>query len=185
MELSPENAAAALRDIALVDERSREAMAYRKGSSFLFLWGAVWIAGYLGTAVDPARAGPLWLALDGFGILASLALARRLIPPGPQAARWSRRWMASFAVVALFIFASYAILQPRTGLQFATYPAIVLSLLYAQIGLWMLTRYLWIGGAVFILTMIGYFLLAPWICYWIAATGGGALVLSGFWLRRP
>jgi hypothetical protein len=58
-----------------------------------------------------------------------------------------------------------------------------MALVYTMIGLW-LPRYLWLGATIFVSAMAGYLLFAPWIFYWIAATGGGALLLSGFWLRR-
>jgi hypothetical protein len=183
MILSPENAAEALREIELTAGRSREAQAYLKGSYFLFLWGVIWIAGYLGTALRPQAATIIWLVLDACGIIGSIAFGRLLNRPGEEAALWSRRWMGAFGAMTLFVIATYIIMKPQSGVQFATYPAVAMALVYTMIGLW-LPRYLWLGATIFVSAMAGYLLFAPWIFYWIAATGGGALLLSGFWLRR-
>ncbi len=44
-------------------------------------------------------------------------------------------------------------------------------------------RLIWLGAAVAAATMGGYFFLAPWFAFWMAAVGGGGLILTGFWMR--
>jgi hypothetical protein len=57
---------------------------------------------------------------------------------------------------------------------------------YAIMGLWRGTRFLVTGVAVTLLTLFGFFYLRDFalFCYWMAAVGGGALVLAGLWLRK-
>ena len=59
--------------------QTRRAIA-RSGSGYFFIvWGIVWLVGYLGSELlAPAIAGYLWLALDVFGGVSTVAIAVRL-----------------------------------------------------------------------------------------------------------
>jgi hypothetical protein len=46
------------------------------------------------------------------------------------------------------------------------------------------TRYVVSGIAVAALTLAGFFLLKQHFLLWMAAVGGGAMILAGLWLRR-
>jgi hypothetical protein len=45
-------------------------------------------------------------------------------------------------------------------------------------------RFLYAGIALGALTLIGWFWLPHYFLPWMAAVGGGALILTGFWLRK-
>jgi hypothetical protein len=51
-------------------------------------------------------------------------------------------------------------------------------------GLLGLPRYLAIGAIMFLVTMIGFVYAKPYLPFWIAAAGGGGLILGGLWMRR-
>ena len=185
MSMSRDEAVAALHDVEAAQTRTHLARSYAIGSPYLILWGAIWVVGYAMTGVAPIRwLNPIWLGLVVFGFAAGVVLSTRqrtqIRMPG-QAWRW---WTGS-AAIACFSIASYAVMRPSTSAQYQVYPALVVSLAYMLAGTWRLTRYLWIGAAVFILSLIGFFFLAPWLPYWMAAVGGGGLVLGGVWLRQP
>ena len=52
------------------------------------------------------------------------------------------------------------------------------------LGLWIGWRYTAIGIGIAVLTLVGFFLLPMHFLLWMAGVGGGALILTGLWLRR-
>ena len=65
-----------------------------------------------------------------------------------------------------------------------TIPGLVAGVIYTLIGVWRMTRYVWIGVSLFAATLVGFFWFPMWLAFWMAAAGGGALILGGLWLRR-
>src|SRR4051794_35989275 len=64
MVISSSEAAAALRDVAQTDRRTRVSGAYHVASPHLILWGLIWVAGYSGCGLMPAEQwGLVWLPL--------------------------------------------------------------------------------------------------------------------------
>lgn len=188
MTLSPAQAAENLKDIAKTERRSSDALYYSRFSPYLFLWGAVWAAGYLGSAtLVPKISGPLWLALDLTGLAGCAVIGYQQNKGGPadsEGRRIGRRFFASFFLIVLFILATFAVMAPVYPLQQAAFWPLVVALFYAIMGLWRGTRLLVTGLALTVLTLGGFFFLREYFLYWMAATGGGALILAGFWFRQ-
>lgn len=191
MTITPEQAAAALRDIDDTSARSRRLSAYAQGSPYFFLWGIIWIVGYLATAIVPASANTAWLILWAVGLGGGVLIGRRrarLAGGDAQDAasrkRFNRRLLTSWLVLIVFWMATYAILQPREGNQFSAFPALLMGAAYAFVGVIWLPRYLPVGLIVMAATVFGYFYLASWFAYWLALVGGGGLLLTGVWLRK-
>lgn len=42
----------------------------------------------------------------------------------------------------------------------------------------------WIGLAIALAVILGWFVFPAWLYLWLGLGGGGALLLSGLWLRR-
>ena len=59
----------------------------------------------------------------------------------------------------------------------------LMAAIYMVMGLWLGWRYSAIGGALAVLTLGGFFLLPVHFLLWMAFVGGGALILTGLWLR--
>lgn len=191
MTISPEQAAAALRDIDDTSARSRRLSAYAQGSPYFFLWGIIWIVGYLATALAPGAANTAWLFLWAAGIAGGVLIARRRARlagwDAEEAAsrkRFSRRLLTSWLVLIVFWMATYAILQPHAVNQFSAFPALLMGAVYAFVGVIWLPRYLPVGLIVMAATVFGYFYLVPWFAYWLALVGGAGLLLTGVWLRK-
>jgi hypothetical protein len=185
MSISPLEAADALREIKASAARSREFKGYRLAAPYFFVWGAVWILGYGATGIAP-RYGVAWLPLTIAGIAASAYIGwRNRKQDEPGAPRIGRAWGASFIAFALFITATYAILPPHDVNQMNAFPALVTAMSYALAGLWTnRVRLTWLGAAIAAATMGGFFFLTPWFAFWMAAVGGGGLILTGFWMRK-
>ena len=180
MSISRNDALAALDDVRRAEARSLDARAYRSTGVQLVGWGVVWMLGYGLTAVWPGEATLIWWVADTAGVVFSFLVSRR--KGAKAAACW--RWTIVAIAVLLFFGATYAVLPIPSPASAAVFPALVVSLGYAIAGGLRFTRMLWIAAALFILTMVGFFYLRPVLYYWMAAVGGGALVLGGLWLRR-
>jgi hypothetical protein len=131
-----------------------------------------------------------WLVLAVAGLVGDYLLhrARREKLSAEGQARWrlmQRRNALSSFVVVIFWIGVYAVLEPRSLNQYCAFPAILMGVIYASIGVWAsLPRYLWLGLSISVLTLLGYFFLAPWFPLWMAAVGGGGLMLGGLWMRK-
>lgn len=184
MNISPTEAADALRDIAASADRSREFKGYRLAAPYFFLWGAIWIIGYGVSGISP-ELSHLWAPLSIAGMALSAFIGWRNRGQSGLDAPYGRRMWLSFIAFALFITFTYAILQPRTVNQMNAFPALVTGMAYALAGVWSgRNRLLILGGFVAAATMLGYFYLAAYFALWMAAVGGGGLILTGFWMRK-
>lgn len=187
MPLSRDQAADTLRDIEQVERRAFSAYGYKSAAPFLILWGAIWAVGYSASDLWPGYAGDVWIALLAVGFVASAVIGRRA-----GAGRHSERqnaliglritatWIAVFA----FFFGVFTIMAPVSGEQTGAFFPLFFGTVYVVLGIWMGIRFVVVGAAVVALTMFGFFHIHPHFGFWVAAVGGGALILGGFWLRK-
>lgn len=177
MGLSPQDALAALNDVEAADARARASQANRAGSPYLLLWGAIWVVGYVLTGVLPAGLiNPMWMLLGLGGGLASFLMPRRA---GGKAG------LVFFVAIATFVVATYWVMRPTEPAQIAVFPPMIVALIYMLMGGLRQTRLMWVGAALFVLTLIGYAFLKPVLPFWLAGVGGGGLILGGLWMRQP
>ena len=181
--MSARQAAEALLDVQRTQRRFSILRGYEYGAPHFLLWGCIWIAGFASSYAFPGRQGPIWWALDAFGILAGLLIVRAT-PAGGMHAKRSWQYMAAAATMAAFIIASYYVMAPLSGSQFAAFPALVMVLFYVLTGIWRGSRWIVVGSAVGMLTLLGYGLLREYFMLWMATVGGGTLLLTGVWMRR-
>jgi len=170
MSLSPDQATSVLHDIAAVENRSQRAFAYREASPHLMLWGVLWAVGYGATAVTLRHRMAIWIATLAIGIGAGFLIGLRAAvqrdarvdaPDDPTRRRAVARLRQVGAFMPLVVAAGYAVL-----------------------GLWCGLRFVLVGAVLAVLTLGGFFLLPTQFALWMAAVGGGALVLGGSWLRQ-
>jgi hypothetical protein len=182
MQISSEEALSALKDVDRATARRAELRSYEVGSAHLFWWGLIWIAGYGLSAVYPAAEWwKFWVPISLIGSAGSGYLTWRA--KSPMRATWQRPalWLAIF----LFIASTYAVMAPRQAEAYLAFPALIVAFSYSLAGVLKSPRYLLLGGALFVLTLAGYFLLKPWLALWLAAVGGGGMILGGLWFRKP
>ncbi len=180
MPLSPEQATHALRDIETAESRSRELRGYQEASPHFILWGVIWVIGYGATGLWPEAAKWLWPALTACGAVAGVIIGRRR----GQNSVVGRRIGLSILAAVIFMFATFAVLQPHGLNPSNAFPALLTALGYALAGIWARPRYLWLAAGVATATLFGFFYLAPWFSFWMAAVGGGGLILGGLWMRK-
>jgi hypothetical protein len=177
MALSPDDAAAALRDIDVAQARSHRLRGYQNGAPHFFIWGIVWFVGYGLTDIF-GRANAIWAVLVPIGVIAGIVANRG----APGAASW--RYAATALAIFAFLFATFAVMWPISGRQISAFIPLVIALFYVVGGIWAGPRYVIAGMAVAVLTLAGYFFIGAHFLAWMAIVGGGALILAGLWLRK-
>jgi hypothetical protein len=183
MTIQPQDAANALKEIAIAEQHSAKAYRYQKASPHLFLWGFIWIVGYSAVFVRPS-ASWIWFVLTAIGIPGSFWIARR---ERTDRSRAYAGWEIALTLLALSLFLSafFAIFPPRSPLQVDAIFPLMIALWYVLFGIWRWgARMALLGLALGVLTVGGYFWLQHYFLLWMAGVGGGALILGGFWLRK-
>lgn len=182
MSIQPEEAANTLHDIEDAGRQSARAYRYQKASPHFFLWGGVWVVGYAAT-YGGLRPVMVWPVLVILGIAGSFWIGWRSGAKSSRAYAW--RYATTVLTAFLFIEALLAILPPKSNLQVDALFPLLVALAYAMLGIWTGgTRIAWLGLALAALTLGAYFWLPQYFSLWMAAVGGGALILGGVWLRR-
>lgn len=190
MTLSTQQANEALRDMAQTEHRASVQRGYESGAPHFIVWGIIWILGYGGSDLNPERAGWLWLVLDLIGFGGTFLIARAAHLARPSSAYASGRgvvlrYAASAVAMAAFIAATYFVMRPREVAQFGAFPALIMAFIYVCAGIWRGRRWTIAGVALGALTLLGFGLLHEHFMLWMAGIGGGTLLLTGLWMRRP
>lgn len=187
--ISKPEAASALREIELVHRRTTRGGAYAKASPHLLIGGFVWAAGYGACAVlPPERWGTIWIPLSLAGLVGSYVVAyasHQREPGNPAAPAGSAArilWM--MATTMSFIISTFLLFQPTDPVTFLAFPALVMAFVYVLLGSVGLPRFRWLGAGMFAILIIGLALQRDAIAIWVAAAGGGGLILGGLWLRK-
>jgi hypothetical protein len=184
--ITENEAADSLRDVERVSRRTHVASAYALASPHLILWGLVWVAGYTGTGLTaPERWGWVWLPGIVAGSIGSAILGRRAVRSGTAKAGGSTtgRSFLMALIIMLFMGSVYLVFKPTSMLPYLVFPALIMALTYARVGTFGLPRFTWIGAGVFAAVMLGYLLAPALMPFWLAAAGGGGLILGGVWMR--
>jgi hypothetical protein len=184
MSVSPDQAAAALHDIDCTERRTQVAKGYSIASPYLILWGFVWIAGYGASAVvAPEHWGLIWLPLAVIGGIGSGWVGSRATGTAHQGAFSQSLLLA--AATFLFIASVYYVFRPASPLPYLVFPSLIAGLVYTLAGaLTRMTRFVWIGAGIFLVTMTGFIAAPDYMAIWVAIAGGGGLLLGGLWLRK-
>jgi hypothetical protein len=180
LSLTPNEAADALRDIETAGRRSGRAFGYRTSGPHFMIWGAVWVVGYCGVDLLPRQAGWIWLVATVCGAVAS-AVYGRLSAGGSAVNGW--RTLGLAVIVALFITATMTIMWPVAPKAQASFVPLLAAACYSGVGLWAGARWIVAGAAIAVLTLVGFFYLHEHFNLWMAAIGGGGLMLAGLWMR--
>jgi hypothetical protein len=183
MVLTTQQASETLGEVAAAQRKASVLQGYAKSSPHFFLWGLIWALGYAGTELFPAEVGTIWLVLDVIGIGGSFLLARAAAAPEVRAQR-SANFLVMALAITTFMGATYYVMRPHSNAQYGAFPALVLAFIYTFVGLRAGTRWVVIGTALWLLTVVGYALVREHFMLWMAFVGGGALLLTGFWMRR-
>ena len=196
MEVSKQEAQAALNEIASISERTKRTLTSGASPEVLILWGLVWVVGNLATHFEPRLVGLIWTAIGSVGVLGTIVLKARhrksvtridgTSDANAQRIGWFWAALAAYTLVWLFILApwgtdhSFLSLTRRMSAFFATIPMFA----YVVGGLWFGRFYVWLGAIVTALTVVGLYAFPEYFWIWMSVFGGGALLLSGVQMKR-
>lgn len=181
MTLSREQAQLALQDMEHMASRSATLYKYIRMSPHLLLWGCVWLVAYGLSDLWPGKTGLIWLVADSIGAAASIYIGR---VQGRSIDQSGRRTGPVILTTVAFVMATFAILPPHSSKQIAAFIPLVVAAVYILLGIWHGRRLVITGVLIGMLTLLGFFMLHSHFNLWMAAVGGGALILTGIWLRR-
>jgi hypothetical protein len=180
MSITREDAAHALRVADEAEQRSRLLHGYQSAAPHLILWGCVYAATYAFCYFEPTRGGLAWLIIAPLAIAGDVAIAWRKRTAQTD---WIMVPVMTIAFLA-FVIATAAIMRPHDPRQISAFVPLAVAWAYVVLGIHLGWRITFAGIGLGVLTAFGYFALHEWFMLWMAAVGGGTLLLSGLWLRR-
>lgn len=181
MSPTAEEAARALREIAIIKARAAGFQDYRAESTQLLLWGTSYALGFVLSGLFPELILPVWLVIVLTALVVGTIIARRTNPEIPGIA-W--RYLTLVGTIITFCALLTIIAAPLTLEQSAMIGPMFVSALYVIRGVQLRPRYLLLGVALAMCSICGFFLFHSIFWWWMAATFGGTLILSGLWLRQ-
>jgi hypothetical protein len=179
MTISRRDAEEALNLVAATERRSAELRGYQGAAPHVILWGGLWAFGYMAGYFLPRAAGWVWLAIVIGGTACDILIASKFSRENGPALRF----FGLLAVFFAFIIGTIIVMAPQNPNQIAAFIPMVVACAYVMIGLFGAPRLLVTGIGVYVLTLAGYFLLPQIFQLWMAAVGGGGLIIGGLWLR--
>jgi hypothetical protein len=183
MDISRDDAAQALSDIASARGRSHLLAGYDAAGPILILWGVIWVVVYTGMGIlPPQQWAYLWIPGDIIGMVVTLLMIRR--PKSPVGAGPIWRVFGGMTLASIFCVALFAMIRVTDVKVYMAVPGLISGTIYAAMGLWRMMRYLWVGIVVIAASLIGFFAFPSILPFWMAATGGGGLIVAGLLFRR-
>jgi hypothetical protein len=183
MQLSPQEAAAALAEIDQARSTMRQVIRAHRGHYHLWIWGATWVA--------------MPLTAEFWGDQAARFFALICLPAGiasaivgfkqggqirlPGSARFLGVMATLFVFAALFPFVLRVTPDVRS---IYAYLCLVAMQGYVIGGLWTDSYLTWLGIVVTALVLAGVFLFSAIFWWWMAVCGGGSLIATGFYVRH-
>jgi MFS family permease len=188
MNVSNEEAQASLASASKTMIRTRKAIAVAYSSPLLIIWGPFLAAAYIATHFYPKYAAPIFWTMAVIGTLSSFVIwpriKRNLPVRAPVEERLNWRIGGLWWSLFLYVFIWMSILWPVNGMQINAFILTAVMFGYIVIGLWLAAYFMvWLGLAVTATTLVGFYLLTPYYCLWMAVTAGGALLGTGLYLR--
>jgi hypothetical protein len=192
MNVSRDEATAALDHVEIAGERVRTWRWYAEASSYLVIWGCVWLVGNVATDLDARWGNIAWSVGLAFGLAATLSLTIR------NARRWQRSFPASrsegravgrraaFIGTAIMLwFPTLSLLagpfEPRQGNALIS---ITWAFIYMAMGAFVGWRLFAIGLVTAAAIVCGYLFVQQHFFLWMGLVGGGSLIVGGLWLRK-
>ncbi|HEV2530644.1 hypothetical protein [Phenylobacterium sp.] len=185
MAIGREDAERALKDAADAAGRSHRLAGYRGASGFLLLWGLIWAVADVAAYLNPMAGNWAWLLGDVIGVAGSVALGMRMKSKGPSESRWRGVGSALLIAAAIAMLAiGISIISPlRSAAQSQAMAGLAAGCAYVVLGANQGLRIAAVGAAMIALTLGGWLFAHEQFLLWMAAAGGGGLVLGGLWLR--
>jgi hypothetical protein len=179
--IGQQDAKVALASVERTRRRSIELSHYAHAGNIVLAWGLVWLVCNLMTHFLPPWGINSWPV----GIVLATAFcivhgSRR--PRTGDAGDW-RVYASVGTVIAAFVLVTLVagVSDPR---QTNAIISLYIAANYVALGIWTGPRYAWTGLFIAAVVMVAWFADRDHFHVWMGLGGGGALILSGLWLRR-
>jgi hypothetical protein len=188
MNISPDEAATALKEIEASRSAIRRAIQSRRGHLYLWLWGCIWIAmSVLNWIYDSGALHAIWW-LSGIGLVATFAIGS--VQARQVRARVDKRFMSVCAILLAFGYLVWPFLvgdlHHYYGFQSYKgaygYFTVLWMQLYMVAGVWFDRFWFWLGLLVTVL-VVGTLMFAPALFWAVTLLFGFVLLGSGFGVR--
>jgi len=190
MDLSNEDAQKSLSLVENTMAETRKSLTAAYSGPILILWGLIWILDFLGTHLFLKWVWLIWMVLNCIGVIGMVLICRQQFQaasPTRHSAddKIGRRIFWFWAFLGLYGFIWLAIFRPVNGIEINAFLCTVIMFAYVMMGLWTESHFMiWLGLAVTVATLVGFFLVPPnYYCLWMAPTAGGLLFGTGLWAR--
>jgi len=190
MAVSKQEAAQALQDNDIAQQRTQTMTRYRAAAPYFAVWGCVWLAAYCFTEFSPALGGKAWRSLVLLGVILSVWLSIRgfrqpsAISSARSANRQSWQFGAVWLLISFYFIASFAVLPPLDTKQGNAYISLFWAFIYALMGIWTGWRILTVGLVTAASILVGYFPITAHYFLRMGLVTGSMLILGGLWLRK-
>ena len=188
MNVSQENARESLSKAYEVMLQTHKAVASIYASPLLILWGLLWVVAFTASHFYHDYAFHIFMVMGLVGGLGT-AVVRWIFhskahvrDASSQKASW--RIVAFWILLFVYVVVWLLLLAPFNGIQCNAVISTAAMFAYVVMGLWYNSRFMIVLGlAVTIGTLVGFYLLTPYYCLWMAVTGGGAILATGLYIR--
>jgi hypothetical protein len=183
MDVTKQEAAAALASVEATTIAARSAFRAHRGHYHLWLWGVVWIAMALLAQFRGLAGVRLFPGVSGGGMVGSALIG--FLQGRQLRGRVDRRFFGALATLVFFSVIFPVVLHPSAlspETVFA-YTGLIVAQAYVLAGLWFDTYMVWFGLLLAALVLLGLFVFTAIFWWWIAVCTGGAYLATGFYVR--
>ncbi|OYY71629.1 hypothetical protein [Sphingomonas sp. 28-63-12] len=169
-------AAAALATVDQARTRSTQFFGYARSGGIVIAWGLVWLTANVATHIDWVTGQYCW----AIGIASAILWTWHRSRGGP------RNWRMPGLVVLVFVYllVSEAMIGGVNARLHNAMTSMLVASIYVGLGFWAGIRFVVLGLAVMAAILLGWFVFPAWLYLWLGLGGGGALIITGLWLRR-
>jgi hypothetical protein len=188
MNVSNEDARESLAAVTETMLKTRRAVAAAYSSPLLILWGLLFAVANAVAHFYLKHTAVIFWTMAGVGWLGTFLvwwrLQRNLPVKEPTEEKTNWRIWAMWGALSIYIFIWLNLLAPFNGMQMHAFIVTSTMFGYIVLGLWFAAYFMvWLGLAVTATTLIGFYLLGPYYCLWMAVTAGGLLLGTGLYLH--
>jgi hypothetical protein len=183
MDVSKDEAAAALASVRATSLAARSVFRAHHGHYHLWLWGVVWIIMALLAHLRGIAGVRMFPWISAAGMVASFLIgffqSGQVRSPGNPRFFGALATLIGFAVVVPFALGLKSI-SPEACFA---YIALIVAQAYVLAGLWFDTYMVWFGLLLAVLVLLGLLVFTSIFWIWIAVFAGGAYLATGFYVR--
>ncbi len=188
MTLDKSAAAHALAEIDESGRRASSLYSYGRAAPYVILAGVMWLVADLLMEFSPFSKTWIWPVVSILGTAGFVLLAIRQTRPANAAATPAKKglfwrivgvWLATF----VFMSSTFSIFGLADGRQEHSFIGVFFGCTYIAVGVFMGWRMVAVGIALTALSLFGFFEVHQYYLAYMGLVGGGALIVSGLWLR--